>query len=513
MHPRVLIPLLLAVLPSSIHAQLGPGERFRERPGEVEFSGRMVVRPLQVEALIAAGLSPAAAEARHAGALARLEAYVRVARFPEVDEHVLLVPEGLDEEAFAEVLGASGDYEYVEPDWWCYPDKVPNDPKYNQQWHHPVMSCPAGWDVRTGDPAYVAAFVDTGVKQSHEDLAAALVPGYNSVSGLSEAQGGDVSDINGHGTWVAGCIGAIGDNGKGVTGVAWDIGLMPIRTTNSSNGGAYMSDLTEGARWAADNGAGSVSVSYTGVDSNSVKTCGDYCDAADSVLLWAAGNSGVTMSGWDWVNTVVVGATDRYDNAAWFTNTGSPIDVVAPGVDILSTDRGGGYATVSGTSFSAPLTNGVVAMIRMEYPNLSTRAVRQQLYDSCDDLGPAGEDDTFGHGRVNLENSLGGAFTAMTLTVQNLISGQTGTLTTAGAPAWSTVYFIRSLSGAGSVYIAQLNVTLGISNPVLLGSANADAAGDAVLQLRVPPAAANRLVWLQSAGIDALSNVVQAYIP
>ncbi len=513
MKTRVWFPLLLAALPSSLLAQQSPERSFAERPGEAEFSGRMIVRPLQIDALLDAGLDLVSAQARHAAAVDRLAGYERIEVFAEVDEHIVRLPEGMSENQFAASLSATGDYEYVEPDWWVYPVKVPNDPQYSQQWHHPIMSSPAGWDVRTGDPNYIAAFVDTGVLKSHEDLGASLVPGYNSVSGLTEAQGGDVSDVNGHGTNVAGCIGAIGDNGKGVAGVAWEVSLMPIRTSNDPGGGAYMSDLTEGARWAADNGAGSVSVSYSGVDSSAVNTCGDYCDAADCIVLWAAGNSGIALSGFDWQNVIVVGATDQSDSAAWFTNTGSPIDVVAPGVDIRTTSRNGSYSSVSGTSFSAPLSNGVVAMIRMEYPNLSTSEVRQHLYDACDDLGPAGEDNTYGHGRVNLETSLSGAFSTMDLSVANLIAGQTATFTSTGAVPSAQVYVVRSLQGTGSHFVSQLNVTLGLSSPKLVGSSIADGAGNAVLNLNVPLGASGRMVWLQSAGVDALSNVVQAYIP
>jgi hypothetical protein len=513
MQTRSLIPLVVAALAPSLLAQQSPEKTFVERPGEVEFSGRMIVRPLQVDDLMNSGLSLEDAVARHAAALARLEGYARVESFPEVDEHVLLVPEGLDENGFAAHLAATGDYQYVEPDWWTFPVGTPNDPLYGQQWHHPVMSSPAGWDIRTGDQNYIAAFVDTGVYQNHEDLAASLVPGYNSVSGLTEAQGGDVSDINGHGTWVSGCIGAIGNNGKGVAGVAWNVSLMPIRTTDSPGGGAYMTDLTEGARWAADNGAGSVSVSYSGVDSSSVDTCGDYCDAADSILIWAAGNSGVNMSGWDWPNVIVVGATDQNDNAAWFTNYGSPIDVVAPGVDVMSTNRNGSYSAVSGTSFSAPLTNGVVSMIRMEFPGLSTNDVRQHLYATVDDLGAPGEDNIFGHGRVNLEQALSGVFYDMVLTATNLVAGQTGTLTSTGAPANSTVYSVYSLSGYGSYNVPSLNITLGVNNPTLIAPTTSDANGNAVLNVNVPNGAAGRIVYLQSCGLDALSQVVVAFIP
>ncbi len=314
------------------------------------------------------------------------------------------VPRGMDEEAFARRLLATGVFEFVEPDWICHPRNVPNDPEYYLQWHHQVMQSEAAWDFVVGDPCAIAAFVDTGVDLNNGDLAASLVPGYNSVDDLPQSQGGQVDDVEtgGHGTSVAGCIGAIGNNGVHVAGVAWNIGLMPIRTTNWFNGQAYLSDILAGALWAVENGARTVSVSYTGVQSSSVKTTGSVVRGLGGLLIWAAGNDGNDLGNFDWADVVVVGATDSGDVRWSSSNYGKPIDVTAPGVNIWTTKKGGGIIARTGTSFAAPLVNGVAAMIWAMNPALSPDEVKGILYASCDDLGPAGEDDEYGHGRVNL---------------------------------------------------------------------------------------------------------------
>ena len=297
-----------------------------------------------------------------------------------------------------------GDYQYVEPDWICYPiDTIPNDPQYGSQWQHPKMQCPKAWDLYTGDSTRIAAFVDTGVDTDHADLKDHLIPGYNAVDRLTQAQGGQVEDINGHGTAVSGCIGAIGNNGTGVAGVNWTIKLLPVRASNSSGGGAYMTDLTHGALWAAQNGAKTISVSYSGVSSSSVGTTGTQIKALDALLIWAAGNDGSQLSGFDWADVIVAGATDTSDNPASFTNYGTPIDVMAPGVSVHTTKNGGTYASVSGTSFSAPLTNGVAALIWGYNPGSTANEVETALFDGCDDLG---NPSLFGHGRVNAYEGL-----------------------------------------------------------------------------------------------------------
>jgi len=393
--------LLLAVMISPAGA--ADGQSFRERPGVNEFSGRMIVRPHQAADLAVKGLTASRIVAIREGASMRLDD-LRIRYESDVDEHIVAVPAGFDENSFAALLMATGDYEYVEPDWICYPiDTTPNDPSYNQQWHHPKIESPKAWDISTGSLNRTAAFVDTGVDKGHEDLSAHLVPGYNSQDRLTEAQGGQVSDVNGHGTAVCGCIGAIGNNSKGVAGVNWTVSLMPIRTTNSSSGSAYLTDLTHGARWAAQNGAQTVSVSYSGVEGSTVQTAGADVKSNGGLLIWAAGNSGQNLSWFDHADVIIAGATTQSDSRASFSNYGQAIDVMAPGVDVYTTRRYGGYTSVDGTSFSAPLTNGLCALIWGTTPSSSPDDVEQFLFSGCDDIGSSSN---YGHGRINVYESI-----------------------------------------------------------------------------------------------------------
>ncbi|MFH2000261.1 MAG: S8 family serine peptidase [Planctomycetota bacterium] len=407
----VVVLLVFSIIPSLIAGE--EGLLFSERPGVHEFSGKMIARPLQVHALTENGLSMQAAVEKRLAAAERLDPW-RIRYDELLDMHIIDIPEGMDENRFARELMASGDYEYVTPDWVCYPiGTTPNDPYYNQQWHHPKINSPEAWDLFTGDSNLIAAFVDTGVDKDHPDLQSHLIPGYNSVDRLTEAQGGDVNDIHGHGTAVAGCIGAIGNNGIGVAGMNWSLKLMPIRTTNDSSGSADMSDLTHGAVWAAQNGAKTISVSYSGVSDSAVGTAGTTVKGLGSLLIWAAGNEYSQLSGFDWTDVIVAGATDQNDAKADFSNYGVPIDVMAPGVSVMSTQNGGGYNAVSGTSFSAPLTNGLCALIWGYNTAQTANEVEQALFDGCMDMG---NPTFYGHGRIDAYASLDIALPAIKMT-------------------------------------------------------------------------------------------------
>jgi len=416
---------------------------FQEQPGVLEFSGLMIARPLQADALASQGLGVKEIARHRDAAAARLDAW-RIRSEPLLDIHILRIPEGSDENSFSRALMATGDYEYVEPNWRCFPvDNIPNDPLYNQQWHHPKMNSPKAWDLHTGDAFGIAAFVDTGVDKDHEDLIGHLLSGYNSADRLPESQGGKVDDINGHGTWVAGCIGATGNNSKGVAGMNWIIGLLPIRTTNNTSGGANMDDLIDGSLWAAQNGAKSISVSYTGVSSSVVGTTGTQIKNMDALLIWAAGNASSDLSGFDWDDVIVAGATDQNDNMASFSNYGQAIDVMAPGVDIMSTKNGGGYSDPSGTSFSAPLTNGACALAWAYSPSLTADEVEQALFDGCMDMGNSS---LYGHGRVDVYEALLLALPALSLHV------------TAGLPS--------GIVPPGPAFDITLEITAGFENYV-----------------------------------------------
>jgi subtilisin family serine protease len=365
----------------------------------MEFTGEMIVRPLPLpEMILRVGSVDRALVVRAvAMALASRDAYEYV---PETDEFTIKLPRGMNENTYARRMMATGYYQYVTPNWRVYPVVIPNDPLYSQQWHHPRINAPQAWDILVGNSSQIVAVCDTGIDLTHPDLAPNRVPGYNAVDQLTEAQGGQVNDINGHGTHVAGCAAAIGNNSIGVTGVGWNFRIMMVRVTNSSGGSSSMTYLTRGARWAVDNGAKTISVSYSGVSDPSVQTTGNYIKSRGGLLLWAAGNSNSNLT-FQHADVVVVGATDSSDAKASFSSYG-PWVVFAPGVNILSTTRGSTYGTMSGTSMATPIANGVAAMIWARFPHWTPDMVQWKLYTTCRDLGAVGRDPTFGWGRVDL---------------------------------------------------------------------------------------------------------------
>lgn len=327
--------------------------------------------------------------------------------YPEVSEWVLRTPAGETDEAYARRLTATGRFEYAHPDRLVSPARIPNDPRYSAQWHLPRMNMPAAWDVTIGDASVVVAFCDSGVDLAHPDLAGVLVFGYNSVDNLAQADGGNVGATNDHGTEVAGCIGAVGDNAAGVAGMGWNLRLMPIRVTNQTNGNAFLSEINEGARWAADHGAKVVNISYSGVSAATNATTGQYLRDRGVSCVWAAGNAGAVAGPLDIPELFVVGATAQTDALASFSNFGPAVDVVAPGVAILTT-KVGGYAAPDGTSFAAPLAAGLLALTRSVNPSWGPAESEAAVVRTVHDLGAAGRDDTFGAGLID-----GGAAVAL----------------------------------------------------------------------------------------------------
>lgn len=357
----------------------------------------MVVRPLQPDSYGIAGMPSTERVLRHRRAGQRLQSITRT-YVKDTDEYIVKIPPGYDENSLSLALIATGDYEYAEPDWILYPLRTPNDPRYTQQWHHPRVQSPQAWDIVIGRSSQIVAVVDTGIDLTHPDLSANRVPGYNSVDRRAEVDGGQVADLGGHGTHVAGCAAAIGNNGVGVAGMGWTFRIMMVRTSNSPGGGASGSDIMAGARWAADNGAKTVSASYSGVDSATVGTTGTYIKRRNALFFYAAGNDNRDLDGFYWPDTIVVGSTTSTDAKSGFSAYGRGVHVFAPGSNILSTTRGGGYGQSSGTSMATPVANGVAALIWAANPDLTAQQVQDILGESCDNIGPS---TIFGRGRVN----------------------------------------------------------------------------------------------------------------
>ena len=371
---------------------------FVERPGAQEFSGELIVRPRQD---LGAG--------RSNQARARLEGLIEDF-YPEVDEYTIRVPEGygakgVGENRFASELLATGDYEYVHPNWICYPVATPNDPLFSSQWHHQILESQAAWNLLIGSPSVVVAVTDTGALLTHVDLTN-RVPGFNAVDDLAETAGGLIDDVNGHGTHVAGCAASAANNGIGVSGTGWGLSVMMVRVSNASGGGAFLDDLTQGARWAIENGAVSASTSYTGVQDASVQTSGAYIRSLGGVYLYAADNYNQNHASWDHPDVIVVGASNEVDGKADFSSYGQGVDVFCPGVNILSTTRDGAYGYASGTSMATPVCNGIVGMMFMANPSLSPEHLEFLLERTCADWGTPGEDVTYGWGRVNMRRAV-----------------------------------------------------------------------------------------------------------
>jgi len=370
---------------------------FAQQAGSLEFTGSLIVR-------VRRGLAApeeAAARALMTGLSARQN--------EAVDYYIVEAPvsrgaerPGDAENALSRSLMATNLFEYAVPNWMCFPLETPNDPQFPNQWHHPQINSPAAWDITHGDASVVIAFTDTGIYKAHSDLAGKVVNGYDAYNNISEDDGGSVADIHGHGTHVAGCAAAITNNGNGVAGVNWNAQIMMVRVAIDSSGGAYLEDILEGAQWAIEHGAKIVSSSYSGVDAAPIQTMGAYIHSIGGIYMYAAGNDGRNLSGFDWNDVIVVGASTYGDARASFSAYGVAVDLFAPGVDIGSTTRDGGYGWWSGTSMATPVANGAASMIWAADPTLSHLEVEQILFETCLDLGQAGNDSTYGWGRVDV---------------------------------------------------------------------------------------------------------------
>jgi PKD repeat protein len=183
-----------------------------------------------------------------------------------------------------------------------------------------------------------------------------------------------------------------------------------LRVSNVSTGSASISVLQHAARTAVESGDKVASVSYSGVDSSSNLTTATYVKSLGGLLVWAAGNDNrnLTFGNRDADDIVVAGATDQNDLKASFSAYGTFVDLVAPGVSVVTTSSSSttSYASASGTSFACPLTAGLCALIWSKNPALTPSQVEAVLKGSTDDLGTTGTDNTFGYGRINANKAM-----------------------------------------------------------------------------------------------------------
>ncbi len=301
---------------------------------------------------------------------------------------------------------------------------IPNDPYLGLQYGlnntgAPVSGSPGiphadiaafgAWS-QAGNAPITIAFLDTGVSQSHPDLAPKLVPGYNFVG--SDPTATDDSPYLPHGTACAGIAAAAGNDGIGISGVSWNARIMPVRVADSW-GNSSESQCASGIIWAVDHGARVISMSlgYT-TGSSYLNAAVNYATSAGAVLVAAAGNTPGAPVYYParWPSVLAVTATDNRDVIGPFCSTGPEVDVCAPGVAILTTTDSNSqpntYRYETGTSMAAPFVSGVAALLLETAPWLSGAEVRRIIKETADDRGPPGWDPQYGYGRVNASRAL-----------------------------------------------------------------------------------------------------------
>jgi thermitase len=333
-----------------------------------------------------------------------------------------------DPAVVAERLNRSALVDYAEPNFVLRATATPNDPLFpelyglnntGQTGGRPDadIDAPEGWDA-AGLGSFPATggvkigIVDTGIDQTHPELSGKVVD-CGAAFGGTVASGACVDD-NMHGTHVAGTIAAKANNATGVAGVAFNASLSICKALYTAAGTGLTSDVANCINWTHTHGAKVISMSLGGGDSTTLHQAVQAAWAGGgtggSVLVAAAGNDGDGTLNYPaaYSEVVSVAATDDNDARASFSNANADVEVAAPGVDVLSTIPGGQYATLSGTSMATPHASGVAGVLWQLFPTDTAAGIRSRLDGAVDDLGPAGRDQSFGFGRVNLCKAAGG---------------------------------------------------------------------------------------------------------
>ncbi len=317
---------------------------------------------------------------------------------------------------------------YAEPDYYVTAiGTVPNDPSYSKLYGLTKISAPNAWDTHTGAKNVVVGVIDSGVQYTHPDLASNIWvnPGEIAGNGIDDDNNGYVDDVygwnfvsnnnnplddNGHGTHVAGTIGAVGNNGTGVVGVTWNTQIAALKFLDSTGGG-YTSDAILAINYAKKMGFAILNNSWGGGGySSSLKSA---IDAYNGLFVAAAGNNGTNNdssasypASYTSANIIAVAATTSTDARASYSNYGkTSVDLGAPGDAIYSTYKGSSYATLSGTSMATPHVAGAAALLKSYKTSLTTAQLKAAILNNVDAVTSLNNLTVTG-GRLNVAKSL-----------------------------------------------------------------------------------------------------------
>ncbi len=390
------------------------------------------------------------------------------------------------------VLGAS-------PNYVVKISGTPNDPRYGELWGLSRIGAPEAWDVSTGSTDIIVAVIDTGIDRNHPDLSANIVKDLDGKWGKDTFNNDDdPMDGHGHGTHVAGTIGAVGNNSLGVSGVNWQVGLLGVKVLSDTGSGSWSSviagiNYVTGQRqrglnvrvanmslggWSSPVGsndpfyvackalsdAGILNVVAAGNEAQNIDNpSGSYSGLLPYPAAFSASIDGM-------LSIAAIASDTRMSS---FSNYGSTyVQLAAPGSGILSTVLRNGYASWNGTSMATPHVAGAAALIAAARPGESAAQIKQRiLSNAASNSYLTGKVSTGGH--LNLAAAIGGG-SVDTGSVRVTIDGPaearwslngTGSYasgaTVSGVPAGSAVVSFSAVSGWNRPANITVSVTKG----------------------------------------------------